>query len=199
MTGALTPLLILPYFRSPYINGVLQEVPSRQEADPVAADQQGSVRPSRRKRSATRIETSPQRYGAPLFLREGSLGGILMLITFSRRKSACQTVSGEVANQAFASHAPSRGPKVEANTRQEPDAPPTEDADRLSATRSEVESAMNHRRRRTVLRDACFSPEALNAFDAGNAHLRAAQDGLTRATEQYVKDIRVSNFNSYIC
>ena len=122
-----------------------------------------------------------------------------MLITFSRRKSARRTVSGEVANQASASHAPSRGPEVEANTRQEPDAPPTEDADRLSATRSGVESAMNHRRRRTVLRDACFSPEALNALDAGDAHLRAAQDGLTRATEQYVKDIGVINFNSYIC
>ena len=84
-------------------------------------------------------------------------------------------------------------------TRHEPDAPPTEDADRLSATPSEVESTMNHRRRRTVLRDACFSPEALNAFNAGDAHLRAAQDGLTRATELYVKDIRVINFNSYIC
>ena len=118
---------------------------------------------------------------------------------FSRRKSACRIVSGEVANQASASHAPTRGPEGEANTRHEPDAPPTEDADRLSATRSEVESAMNHRRRRTVLRDACFSPEALNAFNAGDAHLRAAQDGLTKATEQYVKDIRVRNFNAYIC
>ena len=55
------------------------------------------------------------------------------------------------------------------------DAPPTEDADRLSATNSEVESAMNHRHRRTVLRDACFSPEALDAFNSGDAHLRAAQ------------------------
>ena len=108
-------------------------------------------------------------------------------------------MSGEVANQAFASHAPTPGLEGEANTRHEPDAPPTEDADRLSATRSEVESTMNHRRRRKVLRDACFSPEALNAFNEGDAHLRAAQDGLTRATEQYVKDIRVSNFNSYIC
>ena len=108
-------------------------------------------------------------------------------------------MSREVANQASASHAPTHGPEGEANTRHESDAPPTEDADRLSATRSEVESAMNHRRCRTVLRDTCFSPEALNAFETGNAHLRAAQDGLTRATEQYVKDIRVSNFNSYIC
>ena len=92
-------------------------------------------------------------------------------------------MSGEVANQASASHAPTHGPKGEANTRHESDAPPTEDADRLSATRSEVESAMNHRRRRIVLHDACFSPEALNSFDAGDVHLRAAQDGLTRATE----------------
>ena len=106
---------------------------------------------------------------------------------------------GEVANQASASQAPTPGPKREASARREPDAPPTEDAGRLSATRSEVESAMNHRRRRTVLHDACFSPEALIAFNAGDAHLRAAQDGLTRATEQYVKDIWVRNFNSFIC
>ena len=107
-------------------------------------------------------------------------------------------MSGEVANQASASHAPSHGPEVEANTRQEPDAPPTEDADRLSATRSEVESAMNHRRRRTVLRDACFSQEALNAFNSGDAHLRAAQDGLARATDQYVKDVWVRKFDDYM-
>ena len=74
-----------------------------------------------------------------------------------------------------------------------------EDVDRLSTTNSEVESAMNHRRRRTVLRDACFSQEALNAFNSGDAHLRAAQDGLARATEQYVKDIQVRKFDSQIC
>ena len=108
-------------------------------------------------------------------------------------------MSGEVANQASASHAPMHGPEGEANTRHESDAPPTEDADRLSTTCSEVESAMNHRCHWTVLRDACFSPEGLNAFNTGDVHLRAAQDGLTRATKQFVKDIRVSNFNSYIC
>ena len=75
---------------------------------------------------------------------------------------------------------------------QSPDTPPTEDADRLSATNSEVESAMNHRRRRAILRDGCFSPEAFDAFNSGEAYLRAAQDGLARATDQYVKDVRVS-------
>ena len=85
------------------------------------------------------------------------------------------------------------------NTGRASDVPLTEDADRLSATNSEVESAMNHRRHQTVLRDACFSPEALDAFNSGDAHLRAAQNGLARATEQYVKDIRVGKFDSYIC
>ena len=82
--------------------------------------------------------------------------------------------------------------EAEADMEQAPDNPPTEDADRLSATNSEVESAMNHRRRRAVLRDACFSPEAFDAFNSGEAYLRAAQDGLARATDQYVKDVRVS-------
>ena len=78
--------------------------------------------------------------------------------------------------------------------RRAPGAPPTEDVDKLSATNSEVESAMNHRHRWTVLRDACFSQEAFDAFNSGDAYLRAAQNGLARATEQYVKDIRVRKF-----
>ena len=57
----------------------------------------------------------------------------------------------------------------------------------------------NHRRRRTVLRDACFSQEALDAFNTGDAYLRAAQNGLARATEQYVKDIQVGKIEGYIC
>ena len=120
-----------------------------------------------------------------------------MLITFSR-KSARRTVSGEVANQASASHAPTSGQEAEASTRRALDAPPTEDADRLSATNSEVESAMNHRRRRTILHDAYFSQEALDAFKSGDVYIRAAQNGLARATDQYVKDIRVRKSDNYV-
>ena len=97
------------------------------------------------------------------------------------------------------SRASKSGQKAEANTERAPDAPPTEDADGLSATNSEVESAMNHRRRWTILRDACFFQEALDAFNAGDAYHRAAQNGLAKATEQYVKDIRVRKFDGYIC
>src|SRR3954462_11627947 len=103
-------------------------------------------------------------------------------------------MSGGAANRATTSQAPTLGPEAGTNTSHAPAAPPTEDADRLSATNSEVERARNHRRRRTVLRDACFSQEALNAFNSGDASLRAAQDGLAKATEQYVKDIRVREF-----
>ena len=116
-----------------------------------------------------------------------------------RTKRPHRTISGEAASCASTSQAPKPGPEAEANARRAPNAPPTEDVDGLSATNSEVESAMNHRRRRTILRDACFSQGALDAFNSGDAHLRAAQNGLARATEQYVKDIRVRKFDSYIC
>ena len=101
-------------------------------------------------------------------------------------------MSGDVTNHASTSRAPGPDIEAEADMGRAPDKPPTEDADRLSATNSEVESTMNHRRRRAVLRDACFSPEAFDAFNSGEAYLRAAQDGLARATDQYVKDVRVS-------
>ena len=101
-------------------------------------------------------------------------------------------MSGDVTNHASTNRAPGPDIEAEADMGQAPDDPPTEDADRLSATNSEVESAMNHRRRRAVLRDACFSPETFDAFNSGEAYLRAAQDGLARATDQYVKDVRVN-------
>ena len=117
---------------------------------------------------------------------------------FPSRKNARRTISGEVADHASTSRAPGPDIEAEANTGRTPDAPPTEDADRLSATNSEVESAMNHRRRRAVLRDACFSQEAFDAFNSGDAYIRAAQNGLARATDQYVKDIRVRKSDDYI-
>ena len=80
---------------------------------------------------------------------------------FCREKSTRRTAGVEVANPTSTSQAPAPGLEGEASARREPDVPPTEDADRLSATKSEVESAMNLRRRRTIFRDACFSPEAL--------------------------------------
>src|SRR3954471_18565805 len=121
-------------------------------------------------------------------------------VPFFRTKRPRRTISGGAANRASTSQAPTSGPEAGTNTSLAPDAPPTEDADRLSATNLEVESAMNHRRRRTVLHDACFSREALDAFNSGDAYLCAAQDGLARATEQYVKDTRVREFwlNTYI-
>ena len=114
------------------------------------------------------------------------------------RKNTHQTISGEPAGQASTSRAPKPDLEADANVGPTTDVPPIEDADRLSATNSEVESAMNHRRRRAVLRDDCFSQEAFDAFNSGDAYIRAAQDGLARATDQYVKDIRVSKSDNYV-
>ena len=66
---------------------------------------------------------------------------------FPRRKNARRTISGEVADHASTSQAPGPDTEAEDNTRHTPDTPSTEDADKISATISEVESAMNHRRR----------------------------------------------------
>ena len=79
-----------------------------------------------------------------------------------------------------------------------PHCPPTEDADMLSVTNSEVESAMNHRRQRAILCHNIFSEEAFNAFHSGDAYIRAAQGGLARATDQYTKDIRVRKFDKHV-
>ena len=117
---------------------------------------------------------------------------------FPSRKNARRTISGEVADHASTSRAPGPDIEAEANTGRTSDAPPTEDADILSATNSKVESAMNHRRHRAVLRDACFSQEAFDAFNSGDAYIRAAQNGLARATDEYVKDIWVRKFDDYI-
>ena len=57
---------------------------------------------------------------------------------------------------------------------------------------------MNHRRRRATLRGPNFSEEAFNAFNSGDAYIRAAQDGLSRATDLYVKDMRVRKSDKYV-
>jgi hypothetical protein len=77
-----------------------------------------------------------------------------------------------------------------------PDYPSAEDSDDVSVTNSEVESAMNHRRRRAALRDPGFSKEAFNPFRSADAYIRAARDGLTRATDQHLKDMRVSSYRT---
>ena len=90
---------------------------------------------------------------------------------FPSRKNARRTIFEEVADHASTSRAPEPDLEADTNVGPTPDVPPTEDADRLSATNSEVESAMNHRRRRAVLRDASLSQEAFDAFNSGDAYI----------------------------
>ena len=148
----------------------------------MATRQQGVSKPDRLKRKAVQTETPAQRYDATPHSVVVVFKNIITPM-FPRRKNARRRISGEVADHASTSRAPGPDTEAEAKTRRTPDAPSTEDVDKISATNFEVASARNHRHRRTVLRDACFSLEALNAFNARDAHLRAARDGLTRATE----------------
>ena len=61
--------------------------------------------------------------------------------------------------------------KMGADTGVKPDCPLAEDSDDVSVTNSEVESAMNHRRRRAVLCDPDFRKEAFNAFSSADAYI----------------------------
>ena len=99
---------------------------------------------------------------------------------------------GDPAGRASVSQVPDPASRAGAATGATSDCPPSEDSDNVSVTNSEVESAMNHRRRRASLCDPRFAKEAFNAFSSADAYIRAARDGLTRATDQYLKDMRVS-------
>ena len=87
------------------------------------------------------------------------------------RKNTRWTVSGEAVGHASTSRVPKLELEADANVGTTPGVPPTEDADRLSAMNSEVESAMNHRHRRAILRDPGFSEEAFDAFNSGDAYI----------------------------
>ena len=52
-----------------------------------------------------------------------------------------------------------------------PDYPSAEGSENMSVTNSEVESAMNHRRLRAILRDPRCSKEAFDAFRSADAYI----------------------------
>ena len=83
-------------------------------------------------------------------------------------------MSGDPAGHASTSRIPDPVSRTEANAEVTPDCPSAEDLDKVSITNSEVESAMNHRRRWATLRDTGFLEEAFNAFNSGDAYIRAA-------------------------
>ena len=75
-----------------------------------------------------------------------------------------------------------------------PDPPPQEDSDDVSVMNSKVESMMNHRRLKEAMRAPAFSEQEFTALSSVDAYLRAARDGLARAEDQHLKDVRVSLF-----
>ena len=82
-----------------------------------------------------------------------------------------------------------------------PDCHLQEDSENVSATNSEVESVMNHRRRKEAMRDPSFIEETFNALSSADSCIRAARDGLAGATHQLSKYMRVRTlcgFNNHV-
>ena len=101
-------------------------------------------------------------------------------------------MSGDPAGRASTSQVSNPASKARDDVGVTPECPSAGESDDVSITNSEVESAMNHRRRRAALRDPDFSKEAFNAFISADAYIRATRDGLGRATGQHLKDMQVS-------
>ena len=70
---------------------------------------------------------------------------------------------------------------------------PPEDFGDVSVTNSEVESAMNHRRRKEALRHQVFSEQEFNALSLVDAYIGAARAGLERAAKLISSSLEVSN------
>ena len=110
---------------------------------------------------------------------------------FGYRKKVRRTVSGGPAGRVPNNQDLDPVGETVADVETQPDCPSAEGSYIMSVTNLEVESAMNHRRCRAVLRDLKFSDEAFNAFSSGDAYIRAARDGLRKATRQYLTDVQV--------
>ena len=123
---------------------------------------------------------------------------IIPIVTFSvvpySRKSIHRTISGDLAGHASTNPTPDPASRARVDTGAMPDCPLFEDSDNVSVTNSEVESAMNHRRRRAPMRDPHFTEEAFNAFSSADAYIQAIRDGLARSTYQLSKDVQVRSY-----
>ena len=104
-----------------------------------------------------------------------------------------RTISG--GSSGHTSHSQDSNPAVKtgADARATPDCPPAEGSDDVSVTNSKVESAMSHQHRRNILQDPGFSEGSFNAFNAADAYIQAARDGINRATKQHLKDVQVNS------
>ena len=102
-------------------------------------------------------------------------------------------MSGSPASHTPNSQVPDPVVMTRADTGVPQDCPLAGDSDDVSVTNSKVESVMNHRCQRAALCDPSFTKDAFNAFNSADAYIRAAQDGLARATDQHLKDMRVSS------
>ena len=105
-----------------------------------------------------------------------------------------RTISGGSSGRTSHSQDSNPAVKTGADAGATPDCPPAEDSDDVSVTNSEVESAMNHRHHRAILQDPSISEESFNAFSSADAYIRAARDGINRATKQHLKDVQVNLF-----
>ena len=80
-------------------------------------------------------------------------------------------MSGDPAGRASMSRVPDPASKARVDAGVTPECTSTGESDDVSVTNSEVESVMNHRRRRAAFCDPDFTKEAFSAFSSADAYI----------------------------
>ena len=87
------------------------------------------------------------------------------------RKSIRRTTSRDLAGRASTNLAPDPAVRTRVDTGKMSDCHLQEDLNDVSVTNSEVESVMNHWRRKEAMRDPSFTEEAFNALSSADAYI----------------------------
>ena len=131
-------------------------------------------RPSKRKVNRDMVGPSSKRYG---------FATMLFLAVASNCDSYVHFVSGKRLDGLCPGNPTSRAPDHQGSVPAKEtgpdmgaalDCPSAEGLENMYVTNSEVERTMNHRCRRAVLQNPCFSKEAFGAFSSADAYIRAA-------------------------
>ena len=98
------------------------------------------------------------------------------------------------ASRAAANTAPEMSTRTGAHVGVAQTHSPHEEADEMSVTNSEVESAMNHHHLKEALHAPTLMEPKFTALSTVGAYIRAAQDRLKGDARLFSKDIQVKSF-----
>ena len=85
------------------------------------------------------------------------------------------------------------GSHARLHSRDIPEVPQRETSEAFSATNSEIDSAINHRRRKTSLRNSIFPSQEFKALNSVDTYLGAVRSSFENAVDDFSKGLQVKS------